>query len=288
MLDEFLAAGRGPLVDSFLLITFVLLLAGVPLFIAEIIALLRDRRLDKRRILALATSAFCLVPAMFVESSLGGALPDALGAIHSVSLLPIPTTWWSALLCLVLADFVYYWEHRAAHRINLLWAAYHSTHHSAEHFDQSVGLRVSFMDFFFTPLFYVPLVLVGFHPLLVLACLSLVLAWQQWIHTEVIDRLPRLDGWLNTPSNHRVHHGRNQRYLDKNYGGILIVWDRLFGTYAAETERVEYGLVEQLPRQDPITVHFGGLVGLVRSLSKARLARDIGRIVLGPPEKAKP
>jgi sterol desaturase/sphingolipid hydroxylase (fatty acid hydroxylase superfamily) len=201
---------------------------------------------------------------MLIEQALGGSALRWLDALHALAPFSIPTTVGTAFVCLVLADLVFYWEHRAAHRVNVLWAAYHSTHHSAEHFDQSVGLRVSFMDFFFTPLFYLPLVLVGFHPLLVLASLSVVLAWQQWLHTEVVDRLPWLDGWLNTPSNHRVHHGRNPRYLDKNFGGILIVWDRLFGTYAPETERVEYGLVEQLGRHDPLSVHFAGLVDLVR------------------------
>ncbi len=261
-----------------------LLLLGVPLFLVELIALSRSKRLDRRRLTGLLTSAFCLAPAMAVEAGLGDELPRALSALHQLALWEIPVTLGSALVCVLLADFVYYWEHRAAHRVNLLWSAYHSTHHSAEHFDQSVGLRVSFMDFFFTPLFYLPLVLLGFHPLLVLLGLTLVLAWQQWIHTELIGRLPLLDGWLNTPSNHRVHHGRNQPYLDKNYGGILMVWDRLFGTYARESEPVEYGLVKQLGTNDPLAVHFAAVGGLIRNVVGAGSLREAVRVLFASPD----
>ncbi|MBK8265684.1 MAG: sterol desaturase family protein [Nannocystis sp.] len=261
----------------------VLVMVGVPMFVVELVSLSRERRLDRRRLLGLLTSAFCLIPATAIEIALGGALVQGIERIGALAPWSIPTTWATALACLVLADLTYYWEHRAAHRIHALWAAYHSVHHSAGHYDQSIGLRVSFMDFFFTPLFYLPLVLIGFHPLLVLACLVLVLAWQQWIHTEVIGRLAWLDPWLNTPSNHRVHHGRNHDYLDRNYGGILIVWDRLFGTYAAERERVEYGLVEPLVGQDPLAVHFHGLAKLGQRLRASKGIGEGMRALLGPP-----
>lgn len=260
---------------------------GLPLFVAEIVALIRARRLDRTRIVGLVTSSFCLLPATLLELGLGKELVAVAEAIASISPWSIPTTWATALLCLLLADFVYYWEHRVAHRVHVLWAAYHSVHHSANHYDQSIGLRVSFMDFFFSPLFYVPLVLLGFNPILVLMCLGFVLAYQQWIHTETIGAMPWLDGWLNTPANHRVHHGRNAGYIDRNYGGVLIIWDRLFGTYAPETEAVDFGLVERLERQDPISVHFHGLGQLALRVLRARSARELVRVVLGPPEWSK-
>ncbi|MEO0599894.1 MAG: sterol desaturase family protein, partial [Myxococcota bacterium] len=123
----------------------------------------------------------------------------------------------------------------------------------------------------------------GFHPLLVLGSYGLMLAWQQWIHTETVGRLPWLDGWLNTPSNHRVHHGRNPEYLDRNYGGILMVWDRLFGTYAPETVPVDYGLVQRLESHHPLAVHFSVWMGLAPKLARARTWREVGRLLLGPP-----
>ena len=261
-----------------------LLLIGVPLFMAELFGLARARRLDRRRLLGLLTSGFCLIPATGIELALGGQLVEGMARLGSLAPWSIPNTWATTLACLLLADFTYYWEHRAAHRIHLLWAAYHSVHHSGSHYDQSIGLRVSFIDLFFTPLFYVPLVVLGFHPLLVLACLVLVLAWQQWIHTETVGPRAWLDRWLNTPSNHRVHHGRNPAYLDRNYGGILIIWDRLFGTYAAEHEPVDYGLVEPLERQDPLSVHFHGLAKLGRRLRGSKGLGETARVLLGPPE----
>jgi sterol desaturase/sphingolipid hydroxylase (fatty acid hydroxylase superfamily) len=141
-----------------------------------------------------------------------------------------------------------------------MWAWYHSVHHSAEHYDQTVGARITFLEHLInlpTLLFASIQVLVGLHPAVVLLATGLVVSYQQWIHTETIGRLPWLDGWLNTPSNHRVHHGSNAAYLDANYGGILMVWDRLFGTYVPEGEPVRYGLVHPIASDHPLEVHFG-------------------------------
>ncbi len=244
----------------------LLILIGVPVFLMELWKLWRTGGLTKRRLAGMATSAFCLVPAGVVEAVFIGALIALFFAAGSLAPWSLPITIGTALVCLLLVDFLYYWEHRLGHEVNLLWSLYHSVHHSGDHFDQTIGLRVSFVDFFVTPLIYLPLVIVGFHPLLVLSCFGLVLAWQQWIHTELVGRLPLLDPWLNTPSNHRVHHGRNPDYLDRNYGGILMIWDRLFGTYAPEREPVDYGLVEQLRSRNPAAVHFHGLVKFVRQI----------------------
>lgn len=244
----------------------LLVLIGIPVFLAELWTLWRSGGLTKRRLAGMATSAFCLVPAGIVEAVFVGALIAVFFAAGSLALWSLPITLGTALACLLLVDFLYYCEHRLGHEVNLLWSLYHSVHHSGDHFDQTIGLRVSFVDFFITPLIYLPLVIAGFHPFLVLSCFGLVLAWQQWIHTELVGRLPLLDPWLNTPSNHRVHHGRNPDYLDRNYGGILIIWDRLFGTYAPEREAVDYGLVDQLKSRNPAAVHFHGLAKFVRQI----------------------
>ncbi len=218
----------------------------------------------------------------------GGALPGALlGIAYGVfALAPwtISTTWATALACFVLVDLFYYWERRFGHEINSLWALYHSVHHSGDHFNQTIAARASVFDFFITPLFYLPLIFTGFHPLLVLTCWAVNLAWQQWIHTEVVGRLPWLDPWLNTPSNHRVHHGCNEQYLDKNYGGVFMVWDKLFGSYEPEDEKVDYGLVKQLKSRNPLAVQFYGLGRMLSALKQASSGRDIVRILFGKPE----
>ena len=260
-----------------------LLALGIPFFVAELRKLKRGGALTLARMKGMATSAFCLLPATLVEVAFGVAMLSLFLATAALAPLPIAITPLSAVACFLLVDFVYYWEHRAGHVVNALWSAYHSVHHSADHFDQTVALRVSFVDFFVTPLFYLPLVLVGFPPLLVLACFGLVLAWQQWIHTETVGKLPWLDGWLNTPSNHRVHHGRNAAYLDRNMGGVLIIWDRLFGTYARETEKVEFGLVKPLGTTSPFAVHFRLFGAMLFRLSRARSVGEAFTVLLSKP-----
>ncbi len=282
-----LSAAAAPIVDALGAVSLLLLLPALPLFVWELRTLVRTRRLDRRRLAGLATSLFCLVPATLVEVALGPAAGRRLEALAEASFLTLPTTLGTALLCLLVVDFAYYWEHRVGHRVHLAWAAWHSVHHSADHYDQSVGARVSFVDFFTSLLWYAPLVIVGFSPALVLVCLGVVLAWQQWLHTEAVGRLRWLDPWLNTPANHRVHHGRNAGYLDRNYGGVLMIWDRLFGTYAAETEPVDYGLVEPLVSRHPVAVHVHGLRKLGVALRRAPGPRAMLRVLFGPPDASR-
>jgi sterol desaturase/sphingolipid hydroxylase (fatty acid hydroxylase superfamily) len=278
-------APPGPL-EALGLGALVLFLLGVPIFLVELWRLRRDGALTPARLKGMATSAFCLLPASLVEALGAGALAALYFGVAALSPFEIKTTWASAALCLLLVDFSYYWEHRLAHEVNALWSIYHRVHHSANHYDQTIGLRISFADFFFSPLIYLPLAVAGFHPALIFACLALTLAWQQWIHTELVGKLPALDPWLNTPSNHRVHHGRNEPYLDRNYGGVLMIWDRLFGTYAAESERVDYGLVEPQRSLHPAAVHFLGWVKLARALRRAPTWRDVSHLLFGKPQRA--
>ncbi len=271
------------LITALDLIAGGLLLLGLPILLLELWRLWRRGRLAGRRGRGMLTSTFCLLPATLIEVLGFGALLGLYYAVAELAPWQRANTWPTALACLVLVDFCYYVEHRLAHRVNLLWSLYHSVHHSADHFDQTVALRVSFMDFFFSPLIYLPLVAVGFDPILVLVCLGLVLAWQQWLHTELVGRLPLLDPWLNTPSNHRVHHGRNPEYVDTNYGGILMIWDRIFSSYAAERAPVDYGLVAPLTSRHPLAVHFHVFVKLFRRLRAAPSLRRRLRLLLGPP-----
>jgi sterol desaturase/sphingolipid hydroxylase (fatty acid hydroxylase superfamily) len=161
---------------------------------------------------------------------------------------------WIALF--FVEDLVYYAWHRASHEIRFMWAA-HVNHHSSEHFNLSTALRQSWTTPFTTPLFYFVLPLAGFHPAMIATQISISLIYQFWIHTELIDRLPRwFEAVFNTPSHHRVHHGSNVEYLDRNHGGILIVWDKLFGSFEPEARPVAYGLTKNLATWSPWRIAF--------------------------------
>ena len=203
-------------------------------------------------------------------------------------LMDIPITPWSIALCVVLADFAYYWEHRFTHRVGIAWAT-HTVHHSSPYFNISVAYRFGPLDWFFPLFFHLPLVIAGFNPILVLFAEAVVQLYQTGLHTEVIGKLPRpVEAVMNTPSHHRVHHGRNPRYLDKNYGGIFIVWDRLFGTFEEEKEPVVYGITEPLESVNPFVVFFHGLTRLARQVKSARGARARLGYLLRPPGWAPP
>ena len=144
---------------------------------------------------------------------------------------------WLAPLAFVLDDFSYYWFHRTAHRVRWFWAA-HVIHHSSQHYNLSTALRQTWTGFFaLSFIFSLPLFFLGFPPALIFFLSGLNLVYQYWIHTEAIDRMPKwFEAVMNTPSHHRVHHATNPRYLDRNYAGVFIIWDKMFGTYEPETE----------------------------------------------------
>lgn len=159
------------------------------------------------------------------------------------------TVWWAWPVAFIIDDLKYYWVHRAGHRIRWMWAA-HVNHHSSQHYNLSTALRQSWTGTFtFGLLFALPLVLLGFHPALLAIVGGFNLIYQFWIHTEAIDKMPRwFEAVMNTPSHHRVHHATNPVYLDRNYAGVFIVWDKLFGTFQREVgeEKIRYGIVKQL------------------------------------------
>ncbi|RYZ56563.1 MAG: sterol desaturase family protein, partial [Chitinophagaceae bacterium] len=168
-----------------------------------------------------------------------------------------PATWWFWVLLFFADDFSYYWFHRTAHHVGWFWAS-HVVHHSSQHYNLAAALRQTWTgNATGSFLFWAWLPLVGFHPVWVLFMQQVSLIYQFWIHTEWIQKLPRaLEAVLNTPSHHRVHHGTDLKYLDKNHGGILIIWDRLFGTFQAEEEQPTYGLTKNLGSFNPFTIAF--------------------------------
>ncbi|XP_032091115.1 alkylglycerol monooxygenase isoform X1 [Thamnophis elegans] len=161
---------------------------------------------------------------------------------------------WTWFLTFIGVDFGYYWFHRMAHEINFLWAG-HQAHHSSEHYNLLTALRQSILQKFASWIFYLPLALC-IPPSIFAVHLQFNLLYQFWIHTEVIENLGPLEFILNTPSHHRVHHGRNRYCIDKNYGGTLIIWDRIFGTFAAEKDKVVYGLTHPINTFESLKVQF--------------------------------
>jgi sterol desaturase/sphingolipid hydroxylase (fatty acid hydroxylase superfamily) len=181
------------------------------------------------------------------------AVYAALYELTPLRLDPANPLTWVALF--FLDDLAYYWFHRVSHESRVFWAS-HVVHHSSQHYNLSTALRQTWVPMTYFP-FWLALPLLGFAPWMVLLAQSWSLIYQFWIHTERIRRLPRwVEAVFNTPSHHRVHHGSNQVYLDRNYGGILIVWDRLFGTFAPERERVRYGLTRNIESFNPLDVAF--------------------------------
>lgn len=191
--------------------------------------------------------------------------------------------WWSWALLFFAEDLTYYWFHRLSHEVRFLWAA-HVTHHSSQRYNLSTALRQTWtgaLNLSFA--FWLWLPLLGFHPLQVMAMQSISLIYQFWIHTETIGRLGFLEWFLNTPSHHRVHHGSDVKYLDRNHAGILIIWDRLFGTFQAEEERPNYGLTSNINSFNPVKIAFHEWQDMIRDAIRARSWRDRWGYIFGPP-----
>jgi sterol desaturase/sphingolipid hydroxylase (fatty acid hydroxylase superfamily) len=195
---------------------------------------------DARRDIALSLS--CLIPNTICAIALTAFWTVIYASIQRLTALSIPTTPLSILLALVAVDFCYYWEHRTAHRTPWLWRLYHATHHSSDRYNVPVAYRVSFANHFIAPLFYAPCALAGFEPLLIASLQLLVIHYQAWVHTELIGTLGWLDRIFNTPANHRIHHSTAPAHQHRNFGAILMIWDRLFRTYHSPECVAAYGI----------------------------------------------
>jgi sterol desaturase/sphingolipid hydroxylase (fatty acid hydroxylase superfamily) len=184
--------------------------------------------------------------------------------------------------CFLLQDMLYYWFHRWSHEVNAGWAA-HIVHHQSEEYNLTVALRQGAFQAAFSWVFYLPLALAGFPPLMFLTVSSFNTLYQFWIHTRTIGRLGPLEWVLNTPSHHRVHHARNPKYIDRNHAGTLIVWDRLFGTFKAEEEEPVYGITKPLASWNPIWAQIHYWVELIGMARRARRLRDRVRVFFEAP-----
>ncbi|MEB3416204.1 sterol desaturase family protein [Alteriqipengyuania sp. WL0013] len=208
-------------------------------------------------------------------------------ALWEYRLFDIGWVWWAWALCFVLDDLAYYWIHRAGHRIRWFWAS-HVNHHSSQHYNLSTALRQSWTGFLTLGFaFKLPLVLLGFHPVMIAICGGFNLIYQFWIHTESIGRMPRwFEAVMNTPSHHRVHHATNPRYLDRNYAGVFIVWDRMFRTFQPEVEDadepIRYGIVRQLGTFNLLWSVFHEWIGIAQDMWRAPWRHKLSYLLREP------
>jgi len=223
----------------------------------------------------LATDAFtkAIVAAVYVGA-------------YQLRLFEIPMDRWESWVALFLAvEVAYYWLHRFSHEIRWMWVQ-HSVHHSARQITLSVAYRLGWTQFLAGPwLFLVPVCWIGFDPRAVVLMYAASLLYQFWLHTEAVPKLGPLEKVLNTPSHHRVHHAIEPEYLDRNYGGVFIIWDKLFGTFAPERDAAPrtYGLVRQIDTLNPVKIAFAEWVALFRDLRTARGWREVFGLLFGPP-----
>ncbi|WBL21293.1 sterol desaturase family protein [Zunongwangia sp. HRR-M8] len=206
--------------------------------------------------------------------------------VYNIVPWSIPTNWFTSILCFVILDFCRYWAHRYGHEINFLWAT-HVTHHNSEKYNLSTSFRLSWTQQI-KVIFFIPISFLGFNPIVFFICHQIAVLYQFWIHTELIDRMPK---WFSfffvTPSHHRVHHGRNEQYLDKNYGSTFIIWDRLFGTFEPEREKSIYGIIDQPKHFNPVKHVFHVWVDIFRNMRHAESFKEAVKIFFGPPSSLK-
>lgn len=199
---------------------------------------------------------------------------------NQFSLWHIATNVWTIVLAIAIADFLYYWQHRTEHYIRFFWA-YHNVHHSSTDYNLTVAARLSWVEVCFLWVFYIPMTLIGFDVLQIFIAIEITTIYQIWIHTQKIGRLGFLEKIVNTPALHRVHHGSNPNYIDRNFGAILMIWDRLFGTYQIENEPVIYGLTENINTNNPIKINAIEYQRMGKYISQSRSLKEILYSIFG-------
>ena len=263
---------------------------ALPLFLSAlliewVVAWRKSLALYERRDFMASMGVMLLTVVIDVLPKLGGVLLmfvcwEASPLKDIVSRAPV---WWVILF--FLDDLTYYSFHRANHEVRFLWAG-HVSHHNSQYYNYGTALRQGVGERVLKYLFWCPLALLGFDPVMNVTMMSVSLIYQFWLHTETIDRLPSwLEWFFNTPSHHRVHHASNVRYLDRNHAGVLIIWDRLFGTFSQEMEAepVRYGLTQNIDSFHPVKVSFGEYAQLWRDIRLTASWRDFLRYLFLAP-----
>lgn len=258
-------------------------LIGGAILLIEIAEAVFKRDYAGRTLWEMVVSASTQIPYLLAETLI---LTFGYGLYYvlSYTVVPwaIPVTVGSVIAVLILCDFIYYWEHRIAHEVRILWTQ-HAVHHSSRQYNIVTAIRFGPLEGLWSLIAHMPLIFMGFAPELVFFGVIVVLAYQTWLHTELIGKLGPFERVMNTPSHHRVHHGSDDKYLDKNYGGITIVWDRLFGTFQVEQETPRYGLKRDFDSKNPLVVWFSEWPGLIRDMAGARNWRQALQFLIKHP-----
>lgn len=261
---------------------YPIILGAIALEIAWYL-LVRRRSYPWRELLTSACIFAMRLPTKILQF---GLLAPITAFVWSQRLFTIPLdTWWGLALLFLGEELCYYWLHRCSHEIRWMWAS-HAVHHSPEQIHLASAFRLSVTDTVSGGwIFFLPLIAIGFHPAGVAGMLTVNLFYQFWLHTDIVGRLGPLERVLNTPSHHRVHHATNPEYLDRNYGGILILWDRVFGTFAAEQpgKAIAYGLVQPIGSANPVTILFHQWLAMARDVASAGSWRERLRQLFGRP-----
>ncbi len=193
--------------------------------------------------------------------------------------------WWTFIPCYIIFDFFSYWTHNISHRMRFFWAT-HVVHHSGTHYNLTISFRLSWVQYI-KIIFLLPVAFMGFHPIIIFITNQIAVLFQFWVHTEYIRKLhPVIEYIFATPSNHRVHHGSQPKYINKNYGATFIIWDRMFGTFQAEEEQVVYGITHNIAKPgDPVHINFHEYGDIVKDVKRARGWRKKLFCIFGDPGK---
>ena len=203
---------------------------------------------------------------------------------YNLALYKIPSSWWAFVLCLIWIDFWRYWAHRIAHECRFWWAT-HVTHHNSEKYNFSVSFRLGWTQHI-KIIFFIPVALVGFDPVTFFICHQIEVLYQFWIHTEYIRKLPKpIEYIFVTPSHHRVHHGRNEKYLDTNYGSTFIIWDRIFNSFQPEEDQPDYGITTPVNSYNPIYLNFHEWMDILKDVKHSHSLKQALVMILIRPSR---
>lgn len=220
-----------------------------------------------------------------VQLTTRGAILALYISLYNYRPFTVPTNIWGLLLLAVVLDFQFYWYHRASHRVRILWAI-HVAHHSSENMNFGTALRQSWFGPLSKPLFYWPVPLLGFDPLAIMAVGGTLTIYGFWTHTEQIKSIGYLNRLFVSPAHHRVHHGSNPIYIDKNYANFLIIWDKIFGTFQDEVEPVRYGLTQNINSYNPLKIATHEFAAIAKEATSAKRNRSLRQVVFGTPAAA--
>ena len=239
------------------------------IFIFAEITLSKHKKLSLYRVKDSLCNFLILVVARLSQPIFIGYVYASLKGLEHFQLFSIVESPLTTVTAFIFTDFIYYWEHRTSHTLLPLWF-FHEVHHSSKDFNFTTSFRLHWLNRLTAPVLFAPLILIGFKAEQLVLFFTINLFYQFFLHTQLVDKLGLMEGIFNTPSAHRVHHAKNAIYIDKNFGGVLMLWDRLFGTYQPETETPEYGILGNFESNNPFTVQFHNLPGFKYATSRLR------------------